>query len=72
MVFLNSTIVDTFFRSFNGHTQVNATDLRQMCYPALEELRTLGAWAQRHEYLSFELIDDIVEKTLCQRNVIAI
>ncbi|HYX16453.1 MAG TPA: Eco57I restriction-modification methylase domain-containing protein, partial [Nostoc sp.] len=28
-VYLNSTLVDAFFRLFNGHTQVNATDLRK-------------------------------------------
>lgn len=40
--FLNSTIVDSFFRHFNGHTQVNATDLRSLCYPSLDELQRLG------------------------------
>ena len=28
--FLNSSQVDKSFRSFNGHTQVNATDLRSL------------------------------------------
>ncbi|MBQ7176560.1 MAG: Eco57I restriction-modification methylase domain-containing protein, partial [Victivallales bacterium] len=28
MVFLNSDMVDRYFRTFNGHTQVNATDLK--------------------------------------------
>ena len=40
--FLNSTLVDAFFRQFNGHTQVNATDLRSLRYPALRQLERLG------------------------------
>lgn len=40
---LNSTAVDDHFRAFSGHTQVNATDLRTMPYPSLEQLRLLGS-----------------------------
>jgi len=40
--FLNSTLVDVYFRQFNGHTQVNATDLRNMRYPTRAELDSLG------------------------------
>lgn len=40
--FLNSTQVDIYFRQFNGHTQVNATDLRSLRYPTLDELAILG------------------------------
>jgi adenine-specific DNA-methyltransferase len=42
-VFLNSTIVDLYFRQFSGHTQVNATDLRNMCYPSREQLERMGS-----------------------------
>lgn len=41
--FLNSTLVDQFFRQFNGHTQVNATDLRSIKYPTEQQLMALGA-----------------------------
>lgn len=41
-LFLNSTQVDDHFRQFNGHTQVNATDLRSLRYPTREELSRLG------------------------------
>lgn len=41
-VFLNSTLVDSYFRQFSGHTQVNATDLRSLRYPAWEKLIALG------------------------------
>ena len=40
--FLNSTLVDAYFRQFNGHTQVNATDLRNLRYPTRTELESLG------------------------------
>jgi adenine-specific DNA-methyltransferase len=41
--FLNSTLLDLYFRQFSGHTQVNATDLRGLKYPAAEQLHELGA-----------------------------
>lgn len=41
-MFLNTTAVDEYFRRFNGHTQVNATDLRLMKYPSRETLVALG------------------------------
>lgn len=44
--FLNSTVLDQHFRVFSGHTQVNATDLRNMRYPSLEKLQALGLCAK--------------------------
>jgi adenine-specific DNA-methyltransferase len=32
-IYLNSTLVDLYFRQFSGHTQVNANDLRTLRYP---------------------------------------
>ena len=40
--FLNSTLVDAYFRQFNGHTQVNATDLRSLNYPTRVDFEALG------------------------------
>ncbi len=40
--FLNSSLVDRYFRQFNGHTQVNATDLRSLRYPDREMLIRMG------------------------------
>ncbi|MGE5114536.1 MAG: BsuBI/PstI family type II restriction endonuclease [Acidobacteriaceae bacterium] len=40
--FLNSTLVDMYFRQFNGHTQVNATDLKSFRYPTANQLEALG------------------------------
>lgn len=57
-VFLNTTAVDESFRRFNGHTQVNATDLRLMKYPSREALIGLGKWARQHSEITQEMIDD--------------
>jgi adenine-specific DNA-methyltransferase len=40
--FLNSTQLDEHFRVFSGHTQVNATDLKNLRYPSLARLLQLG------------------------------
>ena len=42
MLWLNSTLVDRFFRTFSGHTQVNATDLRTLRFPRRCTLHRLG------------------------------
>ena len=57
--FLNSTIVDLFFRQFNGHTQVNATDLRSLRYPSADQLVELGV-AARHTEHNQGAIDSLV------------
>lgn len=41
-IWLNSSLVDKFFRTFSGHTQVNATDLRSLRFPDSGALRQLG------------------------------
>nr|NJM03924.1 hypothetical protein [Desulfobacula sp.] len=42
-LYLNSSLVDQYFRLFSGHTQVNATDLRKVPYPDQEQLLRLGS-----------------------------
>ncbi|MDP8208146.1 MAG: BsuBI/PstI family type II restriction endonuclease [Candidatus Electryonea clarkiae] len=41
-VYLNSTLLDLYFRQFSGHTQVNATDLRTLTYPSSDSLMAMG------------------------------
>lgn len=60
--FLNSTAVDKHFRRFNGHTQVNATDLRSMKYPSREWLIQLGRWSRKHQAPTQAELDDEVRK----------
>ena len=56
-LFLNTTAVDENFRRFNGHTQVNATDLKLMKYPSRENLIELGEWVMQHATPTQDQID---------------
>lgn len=60
--FLNSSAVDESFRRFNGHTQVNATDLKLMKYPSRDNLQKLGSWAVKHSVITQEMIDEQLRK----------
>ena len=62
-LFLNSTLVDSYFRQFNGHTQVNATDLRMLRYPSPQILETLGRQIDI-KFPSQEQIDKLLEREI--------
>lgn len=61
--YLNSTVLDNYFRQFNGHTQVNATDLRNLPYPERSKLEAVG----RHlgpAVLNQQELDQLLQKEL--------
>ncbi len=60
-LYLNSSLVDRYFRQFNGHTQVNAADLRSLRYPDRSTLERLGR-AHGDRVLSQQDIDAVIEK----------
>ncbi len=60
-LYLNSSLVDRYFRQFNGHTQVNATDLRWLRYPTREVLERIGKEVATAT-LSQSDIDIIIER----------
>lgn len=62
-LYLSSTLLDVYFRQFNGHTQVNATDLRSLLYPHRE---TIEEWGQSYcdTFPNQQTIDDLIETEL--------
>lgn len=60
-LYLNSSVVDQYFRLFSGHTQVNATDLRKLPYPSEGQFIRLGNYV-REVMPDQETIDHILEK----------
>lgn len=63
-IFLNSSLVDNHFREFNGSTQVNATDLRQMKYPSKDVLMQLGEGVSEEGQISQKNIDRKLKEAL--------
>lgn len=63
-IFLNSTIVDNYFRLFSGHTQVNAADLRSLRYPSIDQLNKLSEAGSNNILSNQKAIDRVVSSIL--------
>ena len=59
----NSSALDLYFRQFNGHTQVNATDLRNVRFPAAAQLRSIGDQVEDFR-MEQDAIDEITTREL--------
>ena len=66
--FLNWTLVDSYFRLFNGHTQVNSTDLRNLAFPSKGQLERLGGKLARRS-LNQDRLDGMVSVELLGRSM---
>lgn len=64
-IYLNSTLLDRYYRLFGGHTQVNATDLRNIHYPSLTSLRRIGEQVDSLD-LSQNEIDIILDREIME------
>jgi adenine-specific DNA-methyltransferase len=54
--YLNTEYCDNQFRIFSGHTQVNATDLRNMKYPSQEVLVKLGKLVREKSLDEYDVV----------------
>lgn len=59
-IYLNSTLVDSYFRTFSGNTQVNVSDLKMIRYPDIKQLKLLGTM-YKNELPSQDIIDKLVK-----------
>lgn len=63
VLYLNSTIIDSYFRQMSGHTQVNSSDLSRIHFPSADDLISMGTKFFK-EGLVQEEIDKIVEREI--------
>ncbi|MDR1383825.1 MAG: hypothetical protein LBJ67_08285 [Planctomycetaceae bacterium] len=62
-MYLNSTLVDLYFRQFSGHTQVNAMDLKRLPYPDMKTLYDLGKKCM-NQFPDQNEIDKMIEQVI--------
>jgi adenine-specific DNA-methyltransferase len=56
----NSALMDRYFRTISGNTQVNATEIRTMRFPDLERVRRIGHAVHSLSSLTLSSAEDIV------------
>ncbi len=60
----NSTLFDTYFRTFNGNTQVGASELKQIKMPPLEKIVLIGSMLKEMVQPSKNKIEQIINQIL--------
>jgi adenine-specific DNA-methyltransferase len=57
---LNSNLFDTYFRTFNGNINVSATELREMPFPPIEDIKQIGNQIILLNDFSQSKVDEII------------
>ncbi len=60
----NSALLDRYFRTLSGNTQVNATEVRTMKFPALETTARIGRRIKRLRERSSPVVEAVVLEEL--------
>lgn len=61
---LNTPIVDQYFRTLNGNTQVNATDIRSLPLPDYDKIIEIGKLARKKYHAAEFDCDEAISKVL--------
>lgn len=67
---LNSSLFDTYFRTFNGNVNVSATELREMRFPPLEQIIALGDSLIAQNNFNAEFTNRIVRDLFNLENIL--
>ncbi len=66
----SSSLFDTFFRTFNGNTQVGASELKQIKMPPLEDIEVIGSRVKQLQNHNKKEIDKIINEVLLERTYV--
>jgi adenine-specific DNA-methyltransferase len=62
----SSTLFDTFFRTFNGNTQVGASELKQIKMPQHKDIEIIGNKVKQSQNHNKQEIDKIINEVLLE------
>jgi adenine-specific DNA-methyltransferase len=65
---LNSYIYDEYFKTFNGNTQVSASELKKIPFPETSTIKFIGSRVSRLSKKNQEKINNIVSKALLEKS----
>ncbi len=68
---LNSTLFDSYFRIFNGNVNVSATELREIPFPKLDEIKAIGDQLIFANNYSLEYANSVVNEIFNIEEMIA-
>ena len=60
----NSSLFDLYFRTFNGNTQVSATELKEIPLPPMIKIESVGFELLKSNEISQENIDSVINKII--------
>lgn len=66
----SSSLFDTYFRTFNGNTQVGATELKQINMPPLDDIIIIGGKIKKCQKPQKQDIDNIVNEVLLEKSYV--
>jgi len=68
---LNSTLFDTYFQIFNGNVNVSATELREMRFPKIDDIRAIGNKIILSNDYSMPNVNSIVNEYFKMQNILS-
>lgn len=63
----SSKLFDTYFRSFNGNTQVGASELKQIKMPPLRDVEIIGNKVNSLPHCNQQEIDNVIKEVLLEK-----
>ncbi len=66
---LNSKIIDSYIRTFNGNTEISATELRSIPLPSIDLIKEIGSYLLKTNLSNGDIDTYVTEKLTAEYNI---